>query len=161
MVPYVIPGAVVGIALVSAFNKKPLVLVGTMTIMVLSLIIRRNAYTIRSSVAILQQIPISIEEAAISLGASRMKAFFKITTPMMMNGIISGALLSWITIITELSASIILYNYKTITLTLQIYVYVSRGSYGIAAAMSTILTFMTIISLIVFMKVSKNKNVMM
>ena len=142
MVPYVIPGSVVGIALVSAFNKKPFVLVGTFLIMVISLIIRRNAYTIRSSVAILQQIPISIEEAAISLGASRMKSFFKITTPMMINGIISGALLSWITIITELSSAIILYNYKTITLTLQIYVYVSRGSYGIAAAMSTILSAM-------------------
>ena len=161
MVPYVIPGSVVGIALVSAFNKKPFVLVGTFLIMVISLIIRRNAYTIRSSVAILQQIPISIEEAAISLGASRMKSFFKITTPMMMNGIISGALLSWITIITELSSSIILYNYKTITLTLQIYVYVSRGSYGIAAAMSAILTLMTVVSLLIFMRVSKNKNVMM
>ena len=161
MMPYVIPGSVVGIALVSAFSTKPIVLVGTMSIMVLALIIRRNAYTIRSSVAILQQIPISIEEASISLGASRMKSFFKITTPMMIKGIISGALLSWITIITELSSAIILYNYKTITLTLQIYVYVSRGSYGIAAAMSTILSAMTVISLLVFMKVSKNKNIMM
>ena len=161
MIPYVIPGSVVGIALVSAFSTKPIVLVGTMSIMVLALIIRRNAYTIRSSVAILQQIPISIEEASVSLGASRMKSFFKITTPMMINGIISGALLSWITIITELSSAIILYNYKTITLTLQIYVYVSRGSYGIAAAMSTILSAMTVISLLVFMKVSKNKNIMM
>ena len=161
MIPYVIPGSVVAIALVSAFSTKPIVLVGTMSIMVLALIIRRNAYTIRSSVAILQQIPISIEEASISLGASRMKSFFKITTPMMINGIISGALLSWITIITELSSAIILYNYKTITLTLQIYVYVSRGSYGIAAAMSTILSAMTVISLLVFMKVSKNKNIMM
>ena len=161
MIPYVIPGSVVGIALVSAFSTKPIVLVGTMSIMVLALIIRRNAYTIRSSVAILQQIPISIEEASISLGASRMKSFFKITTPMMINGIISGALLSWITIITELSSAIILYNYKTITLTLQIYVYVSRGSYGIAAAMSTMLSAMTVISLLVFMKVSKNKNIMM
>ena len=161
MIPYVIPGSVVGSALVSAFSTKPIVLVGTMSIMVLALIIRRNAYTIRSSVAILQQIPISIEEASISLGASRMKSFFKITTPMMINGIISGALLSWITIITELSSSIILYNYKTITLTLQIYVYVSRGSYGIAAAMSTILTLMTVVSLLIFMKVSKNKNMMM
>ena len=161
MIPYVIPGSVVGIALVSAFSTKPIVLVGTMSIMVLALIIRRNAYTIRSSVAILQQIPISIEEASISLGASRMKSFFKITTPMMINGIISGALLSWITIITELSSAIILYNYKTITLTLQIYVYVSRGSYGIAAAMSTILSAMTVISLLVFMKVSKNTNIMM
>jgi len=46
-------------------------------------------------------------------------------------------------------------------LTLQIYVYVSRGSYGIAAAMSAILTLMTVVSLLIFMRVSKNKNVMM
>ncbi len=39
---------------------------------------------------------------------------------------------------------------KTITLTLQIYVYVSRGSYGIAAAMSAILTLMTVVSLLIF-----------
>lgn len=159
MIPYVIPGSVVGIALVSAFNKKPLVLVGGVLIMVIALIIRRNAYTVRSSIAILQQIPMSIEEAAISLGSSKMKSFFKITVPMMANGIISGALLSWITIITELSSGIILYNYKTTTMTIQIYTYVSRGSYGIAAAMSVILTLMTIISLLIFFKVSKNKNV--
>lgn len=159
MIPYVIPGSVVGIALVISFNKKPLVLVGTMTIMIVALVIRRNSYTIRSSVAILQQIPISIEEAAISLGSTKLKAFFKVTMPMMANGIISGALLSWITIITELSTGIILYNYKTITLTIQIYTYVSRGSYGVAASMSAILTLMTTASLLIFMKFSKNKNI--
>jgi len=85
MLPYIIPGSVVGIALVMAFNKKPLVLTGTVTIMVRALCIRRLPYTIRSSAAILQQIPITIEEAAISLGASKMKTFFKITVPMMSN----------------------------------------------------------------------------
>ena len=52
-------------------------------------------------------------------------------------------------------------SYNKNNFTKQIYVYVSRGSYGIAAAMSTILTLMTVISLLVFMRVSKNKNVMM
>ena len=66
MVPYIIPGAVVGIALVITFNRGPLVLTGTAAIMIVALIIRRLPYTIRSSVAILQQIPMSIEEAAIS-----------------------------------------------------------------------------------------------
>src|SRR5699024_9831248 len=103
MVPYVIPGSVVGIALIMAFSSGPIVLVGTATIMIVALVIRRNSYTIRSSVATLQQIPMSIEEAAISLGSSKLKAFFKVTMPMMANGIISGALLSWIAIITELS----------------------------------------------------------
>lgn len=159
MVPFVIPGAVVGIALVMAFNKKPMVLVGTTIIMVIALVIRRNSYTIRSSVATLQQIPMSIEEAAISLGSTKLKAFFNITMPMMSNGIISGALLSWITIITELSTGIILYNYKSITLTIQIYVFVSRGNYGTAAATSAVLTLITTASLLLFMRFSKDKNI--
>ncbi|MBS7353619.1 MAG: iron ABC transporter permease, partial [Erysipelotrichaceae bacterium] len=103
MVPYIIPGSVVGIALVMAFNKKPLVLTGTMIIMIVALVIRRIPYTIRSSTATLQQISMSIEEAAISLGSSKLKAFFRITVPMMANGILSGAIMSWVTIITELS----------------------------------------------------------
>lgn len=159
MVPYIIPGSVIGIALVIAFSSKPLVLTGTAVIMVIALVIRRMPYTIRSSVAILQQIPMSIEEAAISLGSSKMKAFFRITVPMMGNGILSGAILSWVTIITELSTAIILYNLKTITLTLEVYINVTRGSYGVAAAYATILTATTIISLLLFMKFSKNKEI--
>lgn len=159
MLPYVIPGSVVGIALIMAFNKKPLILTGTMIIMIIALVIRRLPYTIRSSAATLQQIPITVEEAAISLGCTKMKAFFKITIPMMMNGIVSGAILSWVTIITELSTAICLYTVQTQTLTLAIYTYVLRGNDGIAAALATILSFTTIVSLLIFMKVSKNKEI--
>ena len=159
MVPYIIPGSVVGIALVMAFNKKPLVLTGTMIIIIVALVIRRIPYTIRSSTATLQQISMSIEEAAISLGSSKLKAFFRITVPMMANGILSGAIMSWVTIITELSTAIILYNLNTITLTLATYTYVSRGNYGIAAAYATILTVSTIISLLIYMKVTGNKEI--
>ncbi len=159
MLPYIIPGSVVGIALVVAFNSKPLVLTGTTTIMIIALVIRRLPYTIRSSIAILQQIPITVEEAAISLGSSKMAAFFKVTTPMMANGILSGAILSWVTIITELSTAIILYNLSTITLTISIYAQVSRGSYGTAAAYATVLNALTIASLLIFMKVSKSKEI--
>ena len=159
MIPYIIPGSVVGIALVLGFNRKPIVLTGTAIIMIIALIIRRIPYTIRSSCAILQQIPLSIEEASISLGASKFKTFFSITVPMMANGILSGAILSWITIITELSTAIILYNLRTITLTLAIYINVSRGSYGVAAALATILNVLTVVSLLVFMKVSKSDEI--
>ena len=159
MLPYIIPGSVVGIALIMAFNQKPLILTGTMIIMVIALVIRRLPYTIRSSVATLQQIPITVEEAAISLGASKAKTFFLVTVPMMANGIISGAILSWVTIITELSTAICLYTVRTQTLTLAIYVYVSRGNDGIAAALATILSLTTVVSLCIFMKVSKSKDV--
>lgn len=159
MLPYIIPGSVIGIALLTTFAPKPFLLSGTFTIMIVALVIRRLPYTIRSSVAILSQISISVEEAAISLGASKGKTFFKITMPMMSAGIISGAILSWITMITELSTAIILYAGKTQTLTVAIYTQVLRGNFGIAAALSTILSVLTIISLLVFMKISKDGDV--
>ena len=126
--------------------------------MVIALIIRRLPYTIRSSVAILQQIPMSIEEAAISLGCSQMKAFFVVTVPMMANGIMSGAIISWITIITELSTAIVLYSVNTLTLTLAIYNNVVQGNDGVASAIATILLALTTVSLLLFMRFSKNKD---
>ncbi len=137
------------------------VLTGTAAIMIIAMCIRRLPYTIRSSAAILQQIPVTVEEAAISLGASKLKTFFRITVPMMSNGIISGSILSWVAIITELSTSIILYNAKTITLTLGIYTLVSRGTEGPAAAVATILTAFTILSLLLFFKISTSRDIVL
>lgn len=161
MIPYIIPGIVVGIALSSAFNKPPLVLTGSMTIMVIALIIRRLPYTIRSTVATLQQIPLTVEEASLSLGASNAKTFWKITIPMMSAGIISGAILSWITMISELSSAILLYTGKTRTLTIEVYTQVLRGNYGVAAALATILTLLTVASLLIFNKVNKGRDLSM
>ncbi|CJA78079.1 iron ABC transporter permease [Streptococcus pneumoniae] len=99
MVPYIVPGTVLGIAFISSFNTGLfgsgfLMITGTAFILIMSLSARRLPYTIRSSVASLQQIAPSIEEAAESLGSSRLNTFAKITTPMMLSGIISGAILS-------------------------------------------------------------------
>ncbi len=161
MFPETVAGSILGIALLMAFSKKPLYFSQTAFIMILSYVIRRLPYTVRSSSAILQQISPSIEEASISLGASNMKTFFKVTVPMMLPGVISGAILSWIMIITELSTSIILYTTKTKTMTLEIYSQIIRGNDGIAAAISSILTFSTIIALAVFFKVSGKKEIKM
>ena len=159
MLPYIMPGSVIGIAMVISFGKPPLALTGTALIMLISFVIRRMPYTIRSATATLMQIPMSIEEAAISLGASKLKTFAKVTVPMMSNGIISGAILSWVSIVTELSSSIILYNNKNITLTMSAYVAISRGNYGLACAFSAILTVLTAISLLVYLWVSKSEDI--
>jgi len=158
MFPYIVPGSILGIALLITFNDKPLVLSGTAVIMVIAFVIRRLPYTIRSSAAILHQISGGIEEAAISLGASQMKTFFKITLPMMLAGVVSGAILSWVTIITELSTSIILYTGNTRTMTVAIYTEVVRGNYGVAAALSSILTVITVISLLLFLRMTGKKE---
>ena len=159
MLPYIMPGSIIGIALVIAFGKKPFALTGTMTIMIIALVIRRMPYTIRSATATLQNIPISTEEASISLGAGKLKTFFTVTTPMMANGIMSGAILSWVAIVTELSSAIILYNNKTITLTMSTYAAISRGNDGLACAFAAILTALTTLSLILYLTVTKSEDI--
>ena len=157
MFPYVIPGSVLGIGLIVAFNRKPVVLVGTAAIMIISYVIRKLPYTVRSGSAFLYQMDPFIEEASINLGVSPMKTFFTVTARMMLPGIMSGAVLSWITCINELSSSIMLYSGKTSTIAVAIYQEVTRMSDGTAAALATILTVTTIISLLIVFRLTKGK----
>lgn len=157
MFPFVIPGAVLGISLIVAFNKQPMILTGTAAIMIIAFVVRKLPYTVRSGSAFLQQMDPSVEEASISLGVSPMKTFAKVTARLMAPGILSGAILSWITCINELSSSVMLYGGKTSTISVAIYTEVVRNSYGTAAALASILTVSTVISLLIFLKVSKGK----
>lgn len=159
MLPYIIPGSVLGISFLYGFNSKPLLLSGTAILIIISLSVRRMPYTIRSSNAIIGQISPSVEEAAVSLGCNELQSFLKITVPMMLTGVLSGAIMSWVTLISELSSSIILYTSKTQTLTVAIYAEVIRSSFGNAAAYSTILTVTSIVSLLIFFKISGKSDI--
>jgi len=159
MFPYIIPGSVLGIALILAFNKKPIILSGTAIIIICAYVVRRLPYTIRSSSAILRQIDLSVEEAAQSLGANSFKTFITITLPMMAPGILSGAIMSWLSIISELSASVMLWITSTQTLSIAIYFQVMDGHYGIASALSSILIVTTIITLLLFFKITGRREI--
>ena len=160
MLPYIMPGAVIGIALIVAFNNKYFSMTGTMAIMVIALAIRRMPYTSRSATATMMQIPISTEEAAISLGASKLKTFIKVTVPQMTSGIVSGAILSFVSIITEMSSGIFLYNNSTITLTLSTYNAITLGSYGTASAFATVTTLLTIACLVLYLVCTRGSEKM-
>ena len=159
MFPYIVPGSVLGITLLLSFRGRPFSLAGTAAILIISLVIRRMAYTLRSSSAILYQISPSMEEAAISLGDSPARAFFKVTAKLMIPGVLSGAILSWVTLINELSSSVMLYNANTRTISVAIYNEVIRANYGAAAALASILTVTTVISMLIFFRVSGSKDV--
>jgi iron(III) transport system permease protein len=139
MVPYVVPGVVMAIGFLLTFNQPPIDLVGTGAIIILILFIRRLPYGVRATSAVLRQIKPSIEEAAVSLGASPAKAFLKVTVPLMMPGIVAGAMMSFITAINELSSTLLLYTAPTTTMPVRVYSAVLDGEFGIAAALSTIL----------------------
>ncbi len=159
MFPYVIPGAVLGITLISAFNTGPIILTGTMWIIIISYSIRKLPYTMRSSVGILYQIENSVEEASISLGVPPMKTFFKTTVVLMLPGVLSGAVLSFISCINELSSTLVLYTGRTSTISVAIFNAVTNDAYGQASALATILTVTTIIALLIFNKLSHGKSV--
>ncbi|MCY6371363.1 iron ABC transporter permease [Clostridium ganghwense] len=158
MLPYVLPGTVFGIALIISFNKKPLILAGTWIILVISYVIRKLPYTIRSSTAILYQMDESLEEASINLGVSPLKTFWKITAPLMLTGTASGAVLSWVTTINELSSTIILYSGATATISVAVYSEVFTSNFGTGAALASILSFTTIISVLLVNKLTKGKG---
>lgn len=159
MLPYIIPGSVLGICFLYAFAKPPLALTGSAAIIIIALTVRRMPYTIRSSTAIISQISPTIEEAAVSLGASEMKSFGEVTLPMMMPGVISGAIMSWVTVISELSSSIMLYRASTQTLTVSVYTEVIRDCFGNAAAYSTVLTLTSVLSLLLFFKLTGRRDI--
>lgn len=155
MIPYVMPGTVLGISMIIAFNKPPVVLTGTWVILVIAYIVRKLPYTIRSSTAILHQLDRSVEEASISLGVPPMKTFFKTTGRLMAPGVLSGAILSWITTINELSSTIVLYYGATATISVTIYSEVFTSNYGTGAALASILSVSTLVSLLIANKLSK------
>lgn len=159
MFPYVIPGAVLGIALLLSFSKQPLILTGTPIILIMAYVIRKLPYTVRSSSAILYQIDSSIEEASINLGVSPLKTFFKTTAILMIPGVFSGAIMSWITTINELSSSIMLYNSKTMTISVAIYTEVLKNNYGTAAALAVVLSLTSMISVFLFTKLSGGRSI--
>ena len=157
--PYVIPGTIYGLMLLISYNTGSIVLTGGSALIIVSYVVRRMPYTVRSSAAILKQINPNIEEASLSLGYPSMPTFFKVTMPAMIPGIVSGAILSWITVIQELSSTLMLYTSKTSTMSTAIFAEVNRSAYGTASALSTILTVTMVASLLLFFKLTGNADV--
>ncbi len=158
MVPYVVPGIVMGIAFITRFNDPPLALTGTGLIIIMAVFIRRLPYSARSVAAALKQVSPSLEDAAVSLGYSPGKAFLKVTVPLILPGIMAGALMSFVTAMNELSSSLVLYVGSTITMPVRIYLSVMDGEYGTASALSTILLTMTVAAVYAAFHVSGRKD---
>jgi len=148
MLPFVVAGTVLGIALTIAFNKGILILTGTWMILALSYTIRKMPFVARSSASILYQLNPELEEASISLGVSPMKTFFKVTIRLMVGGILAGAILAWVTIISELSSTIILYPPGWSTMIIEMFQGVISDDMGTASAFASILILSTVIPLL-------------
>ena len=134
-----IPGTVIGVGYVLAYNKPPLVLTGTAAIIVLSFVFRSMPVGIRAGIASLQQIDPAIEEAAQDLGASSFKVFTSVTIPLIKSAFFSGLVYSFVRSMTAVSAVIFLVSASYNLLTVSIMSQVDGGKLGVAAAYSTVL----------------------
>ena len=146
--PYAVPGTMMGLGFVVAFNKAPLILTGTAFIIVLDYCIRRMPFGLRSGVSTLKQIDVALEEASADLGARWFTTFRKIVLPLMKPAFIAGITFAFIRAITELTSTIFLVTPKWRVMAVDIYNMVESGALGGAAAMSTLLMAIVVIILV-------------
>ncbi|HEY9055400.1 MAG TPA: iron ABC transporter permease, partial [Rectinemataceae bacterium] len=144
---FAVPGTVIGIGYILAFNHKPLALTGTLAILLLNFVFRYIPVGIESGTAILQQIDPSIEEAAVDLGADARRTFGKITLPMIVPAFFSGLVFAFVRAMTAVSAAIFLVSSRWNLMTVHIMSQVESGNLGAAAAYSVILVLIVALAI--------------
>ncbi len=154
MLPYAIPGTMMGLGFVVAFNRPPLIVTGTAFILLLDYTIRRMPFGLRTGVSTLKQIDVTLEEASADLGAPWSLTFRRIVLPLMKPAFIAGITFAFIRAITELTSTIFLVTPRWRVIAVDIYNFVEAGSLGVAAAMSSILMVMVMVILLTFYKLT-------
>ncbi|MDR2617887.1 MAG: iron ABC transporter permease [Treponema sp.] len=140
MIPAALPGSLIGLAFVLAFNNSPLRLTGTRAIIVLAMVIcdLPAAYRILSSS--IQRIRSTLDDSARALGASRMRLFFTIICPLAAQGLVSAFVYTFVRSAGTLSAVIFLFTFKTKLTSVLILNLAAQGDWGRSAALAFILT---------------------
>ena len=155
MLTFAIPGTVVGIGYILAFNQPPLVLTGTAAIIIILFIFRNMPTGIQSGIAALQQIDPSIEEASCDLGADSATTFRKITLPLIAPAFSSGLVYSFVKCVTAISAIVFVVSARWKLITVAVMGSVENSDLAQAAAfcvviIAIILAAIGIINLLVY-----------
>jgi iron(III) transport system permease protein len=137
--PFAVAGTVLAVGLVIAFNSGWLVLTGGWLIMVLAYTLRKLPFTVRAASAMVHQIDPSLEEASIVLGVSPARTLLLVVVPLMAGGIVSGMILTFVTVASELSSSVVLYSGPWRTLTIVMFQSLEGTGAGVAVAAAAVL----------------------
>lgn len=155
--PSAIPGVVLGVGYIFAFNTPPLAITGTAAIIVLNNIVRRLPTGFQAGSAGLQQIDVSIEEASMSLGASRMGTIRRIVFPLLKSAFGAGFIYGFIKSMTTVSAAIFLVTADTNLPSVIILGLADNGYPGQAAALSVVVFAAIIGTLVAARLIGGNK----
>jgi iron(III) transport system permease protein len=113
--------------------------------MIIAYMVRKLPFSVRSASAILHQIDPSLEEASINLGVPPALTFARITIPLMLGGIVGGFVLTFVTVASELSSTVVLYSGPWTTMTVTMFQALEGTSAGVAAAAATVLIICTVL----------------
>lgn len=144
VLPWALPGTVLAIALATTFSANQpwagrFVLVGTAVILPLAYFIRNIPLVTRAALTSFRQFDPALEEAAASLGASWATTMRRVALPLVLPGLLAGALLAFVTALGEFVASILLYTHRTRPISIEILSQLRAFDFGAAAAYAVLL----------------------
>ncbi|MFN6984681.1 MAG: ABC transporter permease, partial [Rhizobium oryzihabitans] len=139
LLTFAIPGTVVGVAYVTAFNVPPLEITGTGLILVLCFVFRNMPVGVRGGIAAMSQLDKSLDEASLTLRANSFRTIRKVILPLLRPAITAALVYSFVRAITSISAVIFLVSAQYNMATSYIVGLVENGEYGVAIAYSSML----------------------
>lgn len=139
MLSFAIPGTVIGVAYVMAFNFPPIELTGTGLILIVVFIFRNMPVGVRGGIAAMSQLDKSLDEASITLGANSATTLRRVILPLMGPAILAALTYSFVRSITSVSAVIFLVSARYNMATSFIVGRVENGEFGIAIAYAAVL----------------------
>lgn len=149
MLSFAVPGTVMGIGYILAFNLGVLLLTGTELIIILAFVFRNMPVAIRSGVAAILQIDRSLEESSTMLRAGSATTLRRVVVPLALTALLSGLVFAFVRAMTALSQVIFLVTPRVNHSTALILTYVEYGSMGLAAALSSVLVlFMAVVIMV-------------
>lgn len=147
MINYALPGTIVGIGYLIAFNDPPIMLAGTATIIVACYVFRYGATGIRTTIALMQQVDRSLEEASQGLGASSGTTFRRVTLPLVLPAFFAGLGVMFIRSMTAISATIFVVSISWRLVTVKILENMTELALGVAAAFSVVVVAIVFIGI--------------
>ena len=158
MLSFAIPGTVIGVSYILAFNVPPIEITGTGIILVVSFIFRNMPVGLRSGVAAMSQLDKSLDESSLTLGANSFQTFTRIILPLLRPAILAALVFSFVRSMTAISAVIFLVSAEYDMATSYIIGRVENNDYGLAIAYSTTLIVL-MLAIIVLMQIAVGKAV--
>ena len=158
MLSFAIPGTVIGISYILAFNTPPIELTGTGIILVICFVFRNMPVGVRAGIAAMSQIDRSLDEASLTLGARSLTTIRRVILPLLRPAIVAALVFSFVRAMTAISAVIFLVSANYDMATSYIVGRVENGDYGLAIAYcSVLIAFMVVVVLLIQLVVGRRR----